>query len=203
MSDQVVRNDADGSAAPQATVVLVKLDGKEYVQGSPVHVAALESRNDAAQVTINAKDKQIGELTAKVDSLTADLAKAKAVNVDALVADELAFRAALVPVLPKSADGKPYSFAGKSRTQVKRDAVGAEVCAKVDALPEAQREGYLAAKIDDALAKAAAAANAPGYVAPNPNDPANTSRADALPSADFSKSLAEKASNLYFAKEGK
>jgi hypothetical protein len=51
------------------------------------------------------------------------------------VQDELAFRSACLPALPK-ADGKPYDFTGKSRDAVRADAVGPAVMAEAAKLGE-------------------------------------------------------------------
>ena len=137
----VFRSDAaDGAPQAQAAVILVKLDGKEYVQGSPLHVGALESRIDSLLTAS-------GESKAKLDAAVAKVAelesKLKAVDVNALVQDELAFRQSVLPALAKG-----YDFAGKTRDQVRADAVGAAVIADAAKLAsDAERAGYIAAHL--------------------------------------------------------
>lgn len=147
----------EGAPAPQP-VVLLKLDGKEYVQGSPGHVAALDAKieklvQDHAEV-VKAKDVELGALKAKLDAVPAQP------DVAALIADELAFRSSLAKLLPAD-----YKFDGKSREDVRFDAVGAETAAKVRALPEGQREGYLQAMLDQRAAVADRPTHAPAVKA--------------------------------------
>lgn len=135
-------------------IVKVRLDGVEVVEGSAEHIALLNKQVEAARA---AQAKAEGELAAakadsvarqaKVDSLEVDLKAAKAVDVAALVTAELAFRDSAAPALPKS-----YDFKGKSRTDVMRDAIGADACKRVDAQPEAERATYLKAAFEHRLA---------------------------------------------------
>lgn len=138
----------------------VKVDGIDCEYGSETHVQMLERRADAASALVatrdadlKAKDAEIGALKAKLDAVPAP------VNVEALVATELKFRADMLPLLPKD-----YKFDGKSRDDVRYDAVGAEAAAKIRALPEGQREGYLQAKLDERAAVADRPTHAPTKV---------------------------------------
>lgn len=130
----------------QVAVVLVKLDGKEYVQGSAAHVSALEVKLDAAEKAAKDHADQLGKAQAKVDAAEAKVKELEG-RIDALVQDELAFRALVAPALPKD-----YAFAGRTRDQVRADAVGAEVVARAEKLPEAARAGYLQAHLELKLA---------------------------------------------------
>lgn len=153
----------DGSEAPEGLdseeIMKVKIDGIEYDVGSPSHIQALEKQRDAAtaradkaEADAKANADALGKAQAKADAAEAEVAKLKAQDVDALVQDELAFRALLQPALAKD-----YAFGGKSRDQVRADAVGAEVMTKANALPEAARPGYIQARLEDKLAAAPAA----------------------------------------------
>lgn len=140
----------------------VKIDGIEYDVGSSSHIQALErqvatamARADKAEADAKANADALGKAQAKADAAEGEVAKLKAQDVNALVQDELAFRALVTPALPKAADGKPYDFTGKSRDQVRADAVGAEVMAKAEKLPEAARPGYIQARLEDKLAASA------------------------------------------------
>lgn len=147
----------DGNEAPedlQDETMKVKIDGIEYDFGSPSHVQALEkqvasanARADKAEADAKAHAEDLGKVQAKADAAEAELTKAKAVDVNALVFDELAFRAMITPALPKD-----FKFEGKTRDQVKADAVGAEVMAKAEKLPEAARAGYVQAHLELKLA---------------------------------------------------
>ncbi len=150
--DAAYRQDDNTGAPPvaQQTVVLIKLDGKDYVQGSAAHVAALELKLDAADVKAKAAEAELGAVKAKLDAVPAQP------DVSALVQDELAFRDSMRALV-----GKDYKFDGKSRLQVRLDAVGADVAAKVQALPEGQREGYLQCAIDSKVAAADRPTHAP------------------------------------------
>jgi biopolymer transport protein ExbD len=151
------RQDDNGQPA-QPSVVLVKFDGKEYVQGSPTHVNVLETKLDAAEAKVKAVEIEVGTLKAKLDAAEV-AAKAAVPDVSKLVADELAFRDSMRAILPKD-----YKFDGKSALQVRLDAVGADVAAKVQALPEGQREGYLQCAIDAKVAAADKPTHAPAVV---------------------------------------
>jgi hypothetical protein len=148
------QDEASAQPTAQQTVVLLKLDGKEYVQGSAAHVNALDSKIEKLVQDCAAKDAELGATKAKLDAAEA---QAKATpGVEALVAAELTFRADMLPLLPKD-----YKFDGKSRDDVRYDAVGAETAAKIRALPEGQREGYLVAKLDERRAAADRPTHAP------------------------------------------
>lgn len=135
--EMVIRNDSSDAKR-------VKVDGIDCEFGSDTHVQMLErraelasKRADDAENALKAAQAEIGALKAKAD------AAPPAPDVDKVVQDELAFRDSMRPLLDKD-----YQFAGKSRDQVRLDAVGADVAAKVAAMPEAQREGYLLAKLE-------------------------------------------------------
>lgn len=122
----------------------VKVDGIDCEVGSDTHVQMLErraelasKRADEAEAALKAAQAEVGALKAKAD------AAPPAPDVDRLVQDELAFRDSMRPLVAKD-----YQFAGKSREQVRLDAVGADIAAKAKALPEAQREGYLLAMLE-------------------------------------------------------
>ena len=125
----------------------IKLDGIDYEVGSDSHMQALEVRATRADAQVAVLNTELGTQRARADAAAARLAAAP--SVEALVSDELAFRARLTPALPVG-----YAFAGRSRDQIVLDAVGAQVAAQVAALPEAQRAGYLTARLDDKLAAA-------------------------------------------------
>jgi hypothetical protein len=131
----------------------IKVDGVEYDFGSESHISALDA-------LLARSAQQLGELKAKFDAQESELAKLKGVDVNALVQDELDFRVAILPALPKGANGEAYSFAGKTRDQVRADAVGAEVMAKVAKLPEAERPGYITFALEQRLAEIAKGAGA-------------------------------------------
>lgn len=159
----------DGNEAPDVLedeIMKVKIDGIEYDFGSASHVQALEKQRDAAvaradkaEADAKAHAENLGKVQAKADAAEVELAEAKAIDVNALVQDELAFRALVAPALPKA-----YDFAGKTRDQVRADAVGAEVMAKAEKLPEAARAGYVQAHLELKLAAPATAKVQPLHV---------------------------------------
>lgn len=144
----------DGNEQPSSheESMKVKVDGIEYDRGSDSHISALERQVAQAQAKADEHGTALGAAQAKADAAQAEVTKLKAVDVDALVAEQLAFRARLAPALPKD-----YSFAGKSPDQVRADAVGSEIVAKAQALPEAARLGYLEAHLELKLAAPTAA----------------------------------------------
>lgn len=147
----------DGNEEPESLeveIMKVKIDGIEYDFGSASHVQALEKqrdlavqRADAAEAKSKEAEAALGPVQAKADAAEAKVAELAARDIDALVQDELAFRALVAPALPKD-----YAFAGRTRDQVRADAVGAEVVAKAEKLPEAARAGYLQAHLELKLA---------------------------------------------------
>lgn len=150
--DQQVKLDSNDGAARR-----IKVDGIDCDFGSETHVQMLErraeqavKRADEAAALVATANAEIGTLKAKLDAVPAP------VNVEALVASELAFRASMLPLLPKD-----YKFDGRSRLDVRFDAVGPETAAKVRALPEGQREGYLQAMLDQRAAAADRPTHAP------------------------------------------
>ena len=100
----------------------VRVDGIEYDFGSESHVSALNKRIDSADAEIANLKTSNSELKAERDSLAKDNAGLKNANsqerLDSLVNTELAFRDELRAVL-----GKDYDFAGKSRNDVRLDAI--------------------------------------------------------------------------------
>lgn len=146
-------------------IIKIKLDGKEFVEGSAEHIghlnATIESLNSkltaetsALTAKLAAADGATATEKARADGLATELAKAQA-NVPQAVAEELAFRDSVKALLPadyafstRNADG---STVHKSREQIKRDAIGAEACKRVDAQPEASRASYLDGAVHFAL----------------------------------------------------
>jgi len=132
---------------------LVKVDGIDVEFGSETHVSLLErqvaaekTRADGAAATLATAQTKAGEVQAKLDAANKELDALKARDVNALVQDELDFRSKHLPILPAK-----YDFTGKSRDQVRADAVGAEIVAKVAALPEGERAGYMTYAIQSKL----------------------------------------------------
>ncbi len=151
--DEEMKLDSNEGAAKSR----VKVDGIDCEYGSETHVQMLErratqaaERADAQAALVAAHATEIGALKAKLDAVPAPQ------NVEALVAAELAFRADMLPLLPKG-----YKFDGRSRDDVRYDAVGADAAAKIRALPEGQREGYLQAKLDERASAADRPTHAP------------------------------------------
>jgi hypothetical protein len=149
------------------TIVKIKLDGKEFVEGSPEHIGHLNAALEASKAeTVAAVAKlataEAATVTekARADGLQTELGKV-ADKVPALVADELKFRAEAAALLPKD-----YKFDGKVRAEIKRDAIGAEACKRVDAQPEATRGVYLDSTFDVALATRKS--GTPSYAPANP-----------------------------------
>lgn len=142
----------DDNASPASTPSAahrprVKVDGIECDAGSDTHIQMLERR--IATETKRADDATTALTTAQTELGTAKatIAAHKPVDVNALVQDELAFRSSLLPILPK-ADGKPYDFAGKTRDQVRADAVGPTIMAEAAKLgSDAERTGYIQAHV--------------------------------------------------------
>lgn len=159
----------DGNEAPevlQDETMKVKIDGIEYDFGSASHVQALEKQRDAAIARADKAEQDakghaeaLGAAQAKADAAQAKADEAAKLDVNALVQDELAFRALVTPALPKG-----YEFAGKSRDQVRADAVGTEIMAKAEKLPEAARAGYVQAHLELKLAAPATAKVQPLHV---------------------------------------
>lgn len=120
-NQDTVIDDTDAQSSEECTepheMKKIKLDGVEYVEGSPEHVAALTAKVDAAA-------KADAEKQAKIDSQAAEIAALRADTADAAIdtrADELSkFRERARKVL-----GKDYDFKGKTREQVRRDALAA------------------------------------------------------------------------------
>jgi hypothetical protein len=154
----------------------VTVDGIDCERGSDTHVSLLE-RNIATQT--KRADDAVTALTAaqtELGTAKATIASHKPVDVNALVADELSFRSSLLSILPK-ADGKPYDFTGKTRDQIRADAVGPVVIADAAKLgSDAERAGYVQAHIKlklDAAGKAPPPLHTPTVIVDgaDPNKP--------------------------------
>jgi hypothetical protein len=185
------RADDNAPAPAPAARPRVKVDGIECEHGSDTHVQMLErgretekKRADDLTTALTAAQTAAGEMKAKLDAAEA---KVKDLDVNKLVADELAFRSSLLPILPKGADGKAYDFAGKTREQVRADAVGAPVIAEAAKLgSDAERAGYVAAHLKlklDAAGKAPQTLHVPSPIldSADPNKPKRVDkRADAF-----------------------
>lgn len=171
----LVRHD-DNTSAAATPKQLVKVDGIDVEKGSDTHIALLErtitaqtKRADDATTALTAAQTVAGEQKAKLDAAETKLA---AIDVNKLVQDELTFRETMRPALPK-VDGKPYAFTnadgtGKSREQVRADAVGPAVMAEAAKLgSDAERAGYVQAHLKiklDAAGKAPPALHTPTVV---------------------------------------
>lgn len=159
-----VRHD-DNSSTAQSPKVTVKVDGIDVEKGSDTHLSLLErqvttqtKRADEAETALKAAQTAQGELQAKLGEAQKKL---DAIDVNKLVQDELDFRSRLLPILPKTAAGKPYDFTGKTREQVRADAVGSAVVTEAQKLgSDAERAGFITAHINmklDAAGKPPAA----------------------------------------------
>jgi hypothetical protein len=182
--DMVIRADDNSTpaAAPSAAHrPRVKVDGIDCEVGSDTHVSLLErniasekKRADEATAALTAAQTELG-------SAKATIASHKPVDVNALVADELAFRSSLLPILPK-ADGKPYDFTGKTRDAIRADAVGPAVMADAAKLAsDAERAGYIQAHVKlklDAAGKAPPALHVPTVTTTDAADPTKPKRVD-------------------------
>jgi hypothetical protein len=118
----LVRHD-DNTTTAQAPKQLVKVDGIDVEKGSDTHVSLLERARDTEKKRADELQTQLTAAQTELGAAKATIANHKPVDVNALVQDELGFRSALLPILPK-ADGKPYDFTGKTRDQIRADAVG-------------------------------------------------------------------------------
>lgn len=102
----------------------IRFDGQEYDTASEADMSALQRRieeskakADALEARAKTLETDLGKATGRADSVEAELAKTKA-TLSAEVQAEIKFRADMAPVL-----GAEYSFDGKSRKQVKLDAI--------------------------------------------------------------------------------
>lgn len=163
----LVRSDDNTAPVQAAPKPRVTVDGIDCERGSDTHVSLLERQRDAekkradeAVTALTTAQTELGQLKAKLD----EAEKAAKIDVNQLVADELAFRQSLLPILPK-ADGKPYDFGAKTRDQVRADAVGPAVMAEAAKLSsDAERAGYIQAHVKlklDAAGKAPPALHVP------------------------------------------
>lgn len=133
-------------------IVKIKLDGKEFVEGSAEHIGHLNAAIEAGKAEVAAATAKLAAAEsatagekARADGLATELTAARA-NVPQAVADELAFRDSVKALLPVD-----YKFDAKDRTTIKRDAIGKDACARVDAQPEASRSAYLDGAVHFAL----------------------------------------------------
>lgn len=186
-----VRHDDNTTPAPSPKQ-LVKVDGIDVEKGSDTHISLLEraiaaekKRADDAATALTAAQTLVGEQKAKLDAAETKLA---GLDVNKLVAEELAFRQTMLPALPK-VDGKPYDFTGKTRDQVRADAVGPAVMAEAAKLgSDAERSGFIQAHVKmklDTAGKQLPSLHTPSVVVEDsskPKKPADK-RADAFQSS--------------------
>lgn len=162
---------AHAAAAPKPRV---KVDGIDCEVGSDTHVQMLERARDAEKKRADDAGAALTAAQTELGAAKATIASHKPVDVGALVQDELDFRTRMLPILPKTADGKPYDFTGKSREQVRADAVGAAVIAEAAKLPEGERGGFVTAHVKmklDAVGKAPPALHVPSVLTTDATDP--------------------------------
>jgi uncharacterized protein len=143
-----LRLDGEAELMEEDFVKKVNIDGVEYEVGSDAHVSALtnkvakaEARADAAEAALKETKAEASKAEARADAAEASAsAEALAAKVD----EEVKFRAAMTPTLPKD-----YDFSGKTRHAVRLDALEA---LKVT-VPETRRdcEVYVEARLDAAL----------------------------------------------------
>jgi hypothetical protein len=164
---------ANGRDESHGERMKIKIGDKVFEEGGAEHISFLNDAITSAaasgvalQAKLDAALAEAGTQKARADGL--ELAASKR-DIGAEVTAELAFRDSLRPLL-----GDKYDFAGKSRDQVKRDAIGADACKLVDAEPEASRPGYLAGAVAFALSQKKS--GTPSYVAAVSDSTANTTR---------------------------
>jgi hypothetical protein len=123
---------------------LIKVDGIDCEFGSETHVSLLErnvkaqsDRADGLAAELATANTAAGDANAKLLAANTELTALKARDVNALVQDELDFRSKHLPLLDKA-----YDFTGKTRDQVRADALGAELAAEVAKQPEGQQLGF-------------------------------------------------------------
>lgn len=186
-----VRHD-DNTTPALSPKQLVKVDGIDVEKGSDTHISLLErsiaaekKRADDAATALTAAQTLVGEQKAKLDAAETKLA---GLDVNKLVAEELAFRQTMLPALPK-VDGKPYDFTGKTRDQVRADAVGPAVMAEAAKLgSDAERSGFIQAHVKmklDTAGKQLPSLHTPSVVVEDSTKPKKPTdkRADAFQSS--------------------
>jgi hypothetical protein len=172
---------ADDNTPAPATKPRVKVDGIECEQGSDTHVQMLERGRETEKKRADDLAAALTAAQTELGAAKATIAAHKPVDVSALVADELAFRQSVLPALPKG-----YVFDGKTREQVRADAVGAAVIADAAQLAsDAERAGYVAAHLKiklDAVGKAPPPLHVPSPIldSADPTKPKRDKRADAF-----------------------
>ena len=138
----------------------VKIDGIECDFASETHISLLERQAAAEKTRADEASAALTKAQTELGAAKAQLADHKPVDVNALVADELAFRSGILPALPKG-----YVFDSKTRDQVRADAVGPAVIADAAKLgSDAERAGYIAHALKvrlDAVSKAPPALHVP------------------------------------------
>lgn len=186
----LVRSD-DNSTPVAAPKPRVTVDGIDCERGSDTHVSLLERARDKEKTRADELQTQLTAAQTELGTAKATIASHKPVDVNALVQDELAFRSSLLPILPK-VDGKPYDFTGKTRDQVRADAVGSTIMADAQKLAsDAERAGYIQAHLKlklDAIGKAPPALHVPTVTTTDSADPSKPKkpvdkRADAFNSS--------------------
>jgi hypothetical protein len=160
-----IRLDGNEELCNEEHTVKIKIGDHVFDEGGAEHIAFLNAetkrereRADALQLSLNAAQTEAQTQKARADGLAAKPEP----DVSALVTAELAFRDSLRPLLPAD-----YVFA--SRDKAKRDAIGAEACARVDAQPEgAARAAYLDGAVAFALTQKKSGTPAYSVSAPAP-----------------------------------
>lgn len=124
------------------------IDGIEYEVGSETHVSALRAvgaravqRADAAEAKLTEAKAAAAKVEAERDQLRQDAASNTDEALEARAVELMAFRDKARKVL-----GKDYSFAGKSRHQVRLDCL-----TKLNAMPSNTEETYVAAYLEARL----------------------------------------------------
>jgi len=169
----LVRHD-DNTTPAQPPKQLVKVDGIDVEKGSDTHVSLLERARDTEKKRADDLATQLTAAQTELGAAKATIASHKPVDVNALVQDELSFRSSLLPILPKT-DGKPYDFTGKTRDQIRADAVGPAVMADAAKLSsDAERAGYIQAHVKlklDAVGKTPTSLHTPTVVVEDSTKP--------------------------------
>lgn len=163
----------------------IKIGDHIFDEGGPEHLAYLNSevKREAARADGLAAQLASAQAETATQKARADgLAARPEPDVSSLVQTELTFRDSLKNLLPAG-----YSFAGKTRDQVKRDAIGAPACARVDAQAEPSRAAYLDGAVAYALEAKAGAAARPTYEV----------KVDATVVQDADSEFAKKLKNAY------
>lgn len=129
----------------EQTMVKIKIDGREFVEGSPEHISYLQSKIDSAEKRADSESKRADSAEGKLSQITKELEAANdPARLDSLVSE----RTGVVEVARKVI-GESFRADGKSNVMIMRECLGDGIKEDASDAHVIGAFSYMSSKIND------------------------------------------------------